>query len=101
MKGRRIRPLGKNVIVVPKEKKEKSDGGIIIPEDAQRPEITGVLLEVGDEVPKKADGTNRFEEKAKVVFPQYTGTELELEDDEGNKITLLVMPYDRVVAVIE
>lgn len=85
------------MIVVPKEKKEKSDGGIIIPEDAQRPEITGVLLEVGDEVPKDKG----YVEQARVVFPQFAGVSIVLDDDEGKEIELLVMPFDRLVAVIE
>ncbi len=76
--------------------KEVSEGGIHLPPEAQKKETTGIVLVIGDEVPR-----DKVEEGDKVVFPQYAGTEIELEDDEGDKATILFMDYTNIVAVVE
>lgn len=92
---RRIRPLHDNVVVYPSPKKEKSEGGVYLPDDARRPEITGTVLEVGPEV---GGGISPGD---KVVFPQYAGVEVRLQDKDNEEHVILIMPYKQVKAVIE
>lgn len=92
-------PLGKNVVIIPKQKMEVTEGGIVLPPEAQRPEITGILLAIGEETSE--DFKAKAKEGATVVFPQFAGVSFKFEDDEGKQIDLLIMPFDRLVAVLE
>ena len=76
-----IRPLGDRVLVEPKEEKEETKGGIIIPDNAKEKPIEGKVLAVG----KKRDDDGKeiaFDVKVgdTVLLPKYGGTEVKLND---------------------
>ncbi len=85
---------GKKVVVLPVKPKEKTDVGVFIPEDAQHPSLYGTILALGPDVP------NAYYEGQRVVYPQYAGVELML-DDGVQEVTVLIMDYHLLTAEIE
>lgn len=84
------------VVIWPAPKKEWSDGGIKLPDDAQRPEIHGVLMFIGPKVPKNWGA----KEGDHVVYPQHAGTEIILQDEDGEDVKLLVMHYEQIIGIL-
>ena len=64
-------PFGKRVVVELDSSKTMTEGGIIIPESAQRPSNTATVISCGDECTKVNKGM-------KVLLPQGAGTEIEM-----------------------
>lgn len=71
MKFTKLTPFGKRVILRLDSTKTMTEGGIIIPESAQRPSNTATVVSVGDECTKVIAGK-------KVLLPQNIGTEIEM-----------------------
>ena len=77
-----IRPLGDRVLVLPKEEKEVTRGGIIIPDTAKEKPMEGTVIAVG--VKRDKDGKEvPFDVKPgdTVLLPKYGGTEIKLDDE--------------------
>ena len=87
------------VVIYPKPKEEVTKGGVHIPLDAQKFQIVGIVVAVGPDVP--TEGPSGLKEGDTVVFPQYHGTEVTLEDEHGEEQRVLIMDYDGVIAKIE
>ncbi|NQS89565.1 co-chaperone GroES [Patescibacteria group bacterium] len=84
-----IKPLGERIIVKPLKQKEKTEGGIFLPETASKEKPQrGNVIAVGPDFKgvKKGD---------KVLFAKYAGTEIKIEDEE-----YLVLGEDDVLAII-
>jgi len=84
-----IKPLGERIIVKPLKQKEKTEGGIFLPETASKEKPQqGNVIAVGPDFKgvKKGD---------KVLFAKYAGTEIEIKDEE-----YLVLGEDDVLAII-
>ncbi len=76
-----IRPLGDRVLVQPKEEKEVTRGGIIIPDTAKEKPMEGTVIAVG--VKRDKDGKEvPFDVKPgdTVLLPKYGGTEVKFND---------------------
>lgn len=73
-----MRAVNNHLIVEPDPKKEKSKGGIIIPEKAQDPPISGLVVLAEDKA------TYPF--GCKVYYPNYAIRPLELEIDGEQKL---------------
>ena len=76
-----IRPLGDRVLVQPKEEKEVTRGGIIIPDTAKEKPMEGTVIAVG--IKRDKDGKEvPFDVKPgdTVLLPKYGGTEVKLDD---------------------
>ena len=85
-----IKPLGGRIVVKPLKQEEKTEGGIYLPETANKEKPQrGDVIAVGPDFKgvKKGD---------KVLFAKYGGVEIEVEDEE-----YLVLNEDDVLAVIE
>ena len=77
-----IRPLGDRVLVLPKEEKEVTRGGIIIPDTAKEKPMEGTVIAVG--IKRDKDGKEvPFDVKPgdTVLLPKYGGTEIKLDDE--------------------
>ena len=74
MKFTKYIPYGKRVVIKLDSSQQMSDGGIIIPESAQRPSTTATVISHGEECTKVRDGI-------KILIPQNAGTEIEMLDE--------------------
>jgi chaperonin GroES len=94
----KIRPLNDRVLVVGIEEKEKTTGGIIIPDTAKEKPQEGKVVAVG---PGKwdEDGKRIFLEVKKddrVLFGKYAGNEIKIDGVE-----YLIMREEDILGTIE
>ena len=93
----KIRPLHDRVIVKRLEEKEKTKGGIIIPDSAKETPAEGKVIAVGPG--KKEDG--KLEAMAvkvndTIIFSKYAGTEIKVDGED-----LLIMREEDILGVLE
>jgi chaperonin GroES len=94
----KLQPLGDRVVVQREESKEKTAGGIVLPESAKDRPSRGHIVSVG-EGRMLDDGTRGKMQVAvgdRVIFSSYAGETFKVGDDE-----LLLMREDEILAVIE
>ena len=80
---KKIKPLG-NRIVVEREEAKSTQGGILLPESAQKKPRAGKVIAVG---PGKADDKGKVQRMDinvgdKILFSSYGGTEYKMDDAE-------------------
>lgn len=93
-----IRPLQDRILVKRLEEKERTKGGIIIPETAKEKPSEGLVVAVG-KGKVMDDGSQRaldVKKDDRILFSKYAGTEVKIEGDE-----YLIMREDDVLGVIE
>lgn len=69
-----IQPLGSRVLLQVLEEESTTPSGLVIPDTAKEKQQRGIVIAVGDD-----EEAIRVKVGEKVLFPQYTGTELRLE----------------------
>ncbi len=91
----KLQPLGNMVIFKPKKAKEKTKGGLILPDAAQKKPQEGVVVAVGPG--KLAESGKREPMEVKVgdtiIYPPFGGQELKIDGEE-----LLIMPESSIWA---
>ncbi len=90
-------PLGDKVIVKRAEVKEKSAGGILIPDVAHEKPWQGRVLSVGDGCRLGSGGlaTPQVVEGDRILFNRYAGTEVVVDGEK-----LLIMEERDILAVV-
>lgn len=93
---KKIRPLG-NYVLVKRSQKEKTKGGIILPDSAQEKPKEGEVIAAG---PGKRNDNGQVDPLTvkvgeRVLFSSYAGTEVKGEDSE-----LLLLSEDDVLGVL-
>jgi chaperonin GroES len=94
-----LKPLGDRVVVEREEAKDKTAGGIVLPDTAKDKPQKGKVLAVGDGRITK-DGKRRdLQVKVgdQVLFTSYAGDEFKLEGEKK----VLLMREDDILAVID
>ena len=71
-----LKPLADRVLIEPAPAEEKTASGIIIPDTAKEKPLQGTIVAVG---PGKPDEPMTVKVKDKVLYGQYSGTEIKLE----------------------
>ena len=94
----KIRPLHDRVLVKREEEERKTAGGIVLPDSATEKPNRGEIVVAG---PGKSNDKGEVRQIGvkvgdKVLFSQYAGTKVKVEDEE-----LLMMGEDDILAVIE
>ncbi len=84
-----FKPLADRVLVEPSPAEEKTASGIIIPDTAKEKPLHGTVIAVGTGKKELAPGN-------KVVYGQYSGTEIKLD---GKK--LLIMKEADIYGIID
>ena len=85
-----IKPLGKRVLIQEVKQEEVTKSGIVLPGTASKEKpITGEVLAVGNEVSEVKVGE-------KVIYEEYTGTEVKDGDVE-----YLLIDMKNILAVVE
>jgi chaperonin GroES len=93
-----IRPLGEKILIKRVEAKEKTEGGIVLPETAKEKPREGIVTALGDGKLLKSGERIGFQVKKgnKVIFNSYGGTEVKVGGEE-----YLLMSEDDILAVVE
>ena len=88
-----VEPLGKRILIRKDESRNKTRGGIVLPDDAEIPTITGRVVEISAQIERDEDFPIRKYDK--VLFHPKRAIPVDLEPD--NK--LFVVPIEDVCAV--
>ena len=88
-----VEPVGKRVLVRKDEARQKTRGGIVLPDAAEIPTITGRVVEVSVQVARDEDFPIRKYDK--ILFHPKNAIPVDFEPDN----LLFVVPIDDVVAV--
>ena len=75
----KFRPLHDRVLIKVLDSEEKTAGGIIIPDTAKEKPLKGTVVAVG---PGKKDESMTVKVGDAVLYGQYSGTELKIENGE-------------------
>lgn len=103
-KGIYFEPLFDRILVKPKRTKDRTEGGIYIPEEAKIEETMGEVVAVGrgcfDPDGRLVDRDPLFNVGDIVVFKEYTGTHVSLPQD--NEYVQYLIMWDRdVIGVLK
>jgi chaperonin GroES len=94
----KIRPVNDRILVLRIEEKQKTAGGIIIPDTAKEKPQEGKVVAVGPG--KMADDGKRTSPEVKagdqVLFSKYAGTEIKIDDVEH-----VFMREDDILGIME
>ena len=88
-----VEPLGMRVLIRKDESRHKTRGGIVLPDQAEIPTITGRVVEVSLQVERSPDFP--IEKYDKVLFHPKNSIPVDFEQDN----LLYVVPIEDVVAV--
>ena len=94
----KIKPLGDRVLIKPSEEKEKTKGGIVLPDTAKEKPQEGEIVAVG-EGRRTEDGKTiplTLKVGDRVLYGKYSGTEITVDGEE-----YLIMREENVLAIIE
>lgn len=91
--GEFVEPLGKRILIRKDESRQKTRGGIVLPDQAEIPTITGRVVEISALIERDDDFPIRKYDK--VLFHPKNAIPVDLE---ANNI-LFVVPIEDVVAV--
>ena len=72
----KIRPMNGRVVVRPVESSEQTKGGIVIPDTAKEKSQEGEIVAVAD------DATEEVAVGDRVIYKEYGGTEVNVEDQK-------------------
>ena len=91
-----LRPLGDRVVIKKVEAEETTKSGIVLPSSAkERPQIAEVLA-IGPEITNDEKKKDQIKIGDKVIFSQYSGTEVKIDGEE-----LTVLKLEDILAIVE
>src|SRR5258708_38284960 len=88
-----VEPLGRRLLIRKDESRQKTRGGIVLPDKAEIPTITGRIVEVSAQIERDVDFPVRKYDK--VLFHPKNAIPVDFEPDN----VLFVVPIEDVVAV--
>jgi chaperonin GroES len=90
-------PVGEKIVVKRLHAEEKTSGGIVLPEAAQKRPGQGRVLSVGDGhlLPDGTRAPHQVSEGDRVLFGNYSGTEVKVNGED-----LLIMSESEIMAVV-
>jgi chaperonin GroES len=94
----KVTPLGDRIVVKPLEAREKTKGGIIIPDTAKEKPLEGKIIAVG-KGKVTDDGkvvTPEVKPGDKVLYGKYSGTEIVIDGEE-----LLIVKEEDILAILK
>lgn len=88
-----VEPLGKRILIRKDESRQRTRGGIVLPDQAEIPTITGRVVEISVQIERDLDFPVKKYDK--VLFHPKNAIPVDLEPDN----LLFVVPIEDVVAV--
>lgn len=94
----KLRPLQDRVLIKRKKAEEKTTGGIILPDTAQKQKEMGIVIAVG---PGKKDKDGNLLEMPvstgqTVLWDKYSGSEVTIDEEE-----FVIVKSDEIIAIVE
>jgi chaperonin GroES len=86
----KLRPVGERALVKPEEQEETTTSGIVLPQTAKGKPQTARVIAIGD------SGNGKVSEGDLVVFARYSGTKVDLDDEE-----YLILDSDALLGIVE
>ena len=93
-----LKPLRDRVVVKPRDKEEKTKGGIYLPDTASKEKPTeGEVVAVGTGIVNKSGANIPLEVKKgdRVLYSEYAGTEVKISGDK-----YLILRQEDILAVL-
>ncbi|MGQ0634635.1 MAG: co-chaperone GroES [Planctomycetaceae bacterium] len=88
-----VEPLGRRILIRKDESRQKTRGGIVLPDQAEIPTITGRIVEVSAQIERDEDfPVSKYD---RVLFHPKNAIPVDLEPNN----VLFVVPIEDVVAV--
>ena len=87
-----IQPTQDRVLIIPEAGEEKTAGGIIIPQEAQKKSQIGSIKAVG---PGTKEKPMTLQVKQRVLYSAYSGTEFETNGEK-----YLILRQDDIIATL-
>lgn len=91
--GEFVEPLGKRILIRKDESRQKTRGGIVLPDQAEIPTITGRVVEISAQIERDEDFP--IKKYDKVLFHPKNAIPVDLEPNN----VLFVVPIEDVVAI--
>jgi chaperonin GroES len=93
-----LKPLGDRVVVEREEAKDRTAGGIVLPDTAKDKPQMGMVIAIGDGRITKDGKRRELQVKVgdNILFTSYAGEEIKLQDEK-----VLLMREDDILAVID
>ncbi|WLD13905.1 co-chaperone GroES [Planctellipticum variicoloris] len=88
-----VEPLGKRILIRKDESRQRTRGGIVLPDQAEIPTITGRVVEISVQIERDLDFPVKKYDK--ILFHPKNAIPVDLESDN----LLFVVPIEDVVAV--
>ena len=88
-----VEPLGMRILIRKDESRQQTKGGIVLPDDAEIPTITGRVVEISLQIERDEDFP--VQKYDKVLFNPKNSIPVDFEPDN----VLYVVPIDDIVAV--
>lgn len=92
-----VKPLGDRVLIKPSEEKERTKGGIVLPDTAKEKPQEGKIVAVGKG--KKTDDGKviplTLKVGDKVLYGKYSGTEITVDEED-----YLIVREDDILAIV-
>jgi len=94
----KIRPLHDRVVVRRVSEKEKTKGGLYIPDTAKEKPVEAIVLAIGNGKVLEDGAVRALDVKVgdHVLFGKYTGSEVKLDGDEA-----LILREDDILGILE
>jgi chaperonin GroES len=88
-----VEPLGKRILIRKDESRQRTRGGIVLPDQAEIPTITGRVVEISAQIERDSDfPIHKYD---KVLFHPKNAIPVDLEPNN----ILFVVPIEDVVAI--
>ena len=93
-----IQPLADRVLVKPLEAKEKTKGGIVLPDTAKEKPQEGEIISAGKGRTAQDGKTTPLEVKIgdKVLYGKYSGTEISVDGED-----YLILKEEDILAIVK
>ncbi|MGO3019104.1 MAG: co-chaperone GroES [Anaerococcus sp.] len=91
----KLQPIGKRLVIKKVEAEKTTSSGIVLPQSAQEKPQYAEVVAISENVLNDKEIDSVLEVGDKVIYSQYSGTEVKLDDEE-----FIVIKYEDVLAVI-
>lgn len=91
----KLQPIGKRIVIKKVEAEKTTSSGIVLPQSAQEAPQYAEVVAISEDVTNDEEVKSVLEVGDKVIYSQYSGTEVKLDDED-----FIVIKYEDILAVV-